>query len=87
MTATAHRAEYRRPWLYPKQAEFLFTPARYSLTEASTKSGKTAGCIVWLFEQAAIHGRPGRHYWWVAPTYPTAKIAFRRMKRATPRTL
>jgi hypothetical protein len=91
MTATASKpqeprqAVYRRPWLYEKQRAFLFTPARYSLTEASTKSGKTAGCIVWLFEQAALKGKPGRNYWWVAPTYGTAKIAFRRMKRAAPR--
>jgi hypothetical protein len=89
MTTTAPRkaVRYQRPRLYPKQAAFLFTPARYSLTEASTKSGKTVGCIVWLFEQAAVHGGPGRNYWWVAPTFPVAKIAFRRMKRSVPRTL
>lgn len=89
MTTTAPRraVRYQRPRLYPKQAAFLFTPARYSLTEASTKSGKTVGCIVWLFEQAAVHGGPGKNYWWVAPTFPVAKIAFRRMKRSVPRTL
>src|SRR3990167_7532161 len=84
MTSTAG---YQRPWLYPKQAAALFTPARYSLVEASTKSGKTVGCIAWLFEQAALQGRPGRNYWWIAPTLPVAKIAFRRMKRAIPRQL
>ena len=87
MTATPRAATYRRPRLYAKQAAFLFTPARYSLTEASTKSGKTVGCIVWLFEQAAVHGGPGRNYWWVAPTFSVAKIAFRRMKRSVPRQL
>jgi hypothetical protein len=80
-------AEYRRPYLYPKQSAFLFTPARYSVVEASTKTGKTVGCLVWLFEQAAIHGAAGRNYWWVAPTFPVATIAFRRMKRAIPRGL
>lgn len=79
--------QYRRPWFYPKQAAFLFAPARYSITEASTKTGKTVGCIAWLFEQAAVHGRTGRNYWWVAPTFSVAKIAFRRMKRAIPRAL
>jgi len=89
MTATAppRRLEYVRPWLYPKQTAALFDPARYSIIEASTKSGKTVGCMVWLFEQAALQGRPGRNYWWVAPTLDVAKIAYRRMKRAVPRQL
>ena len=38
--------------MYPKQIDAIFTPARYSVIEASTKSGKTVGCIIWLFEQA-----------------------------------
>lgn len=79
--------QYTRPPLYAKQAEFLFTPKRYSVTEASTKSGKTVGCIAWLFEQASVHGAPGRNYWWIAPTFAVGKIAFRRMKRAVPHEL
>ena len=79
--------EYQRPWLYPKQAEALFNDARYSIVEASTKSGKTVGCMAWIFEQAALNGRPGRNYWWIAPTLPTAKIAYRRLKRGIPRDL
>lgn len=79
--------EYVRPFLYPKQAAFLFAEARYSIVEASTKTGKTVGCMVWLFEQAALGSGDGRNYWWVAPTFPVAKIAFRRMKRAVPREL
>jgi len=77
---------YERPALYPKQAAFLFTPARYSVVEASTKSGKTVGCLVWLFEQAIapIVDQRGRNYWWVAPVYPVAKIAYRRLKRFLP---
>ena len=73
MTTAFKPVAYQRPKLYAKQAAFLFTPARYSLTEASTKSGKTIGCIVWLFEQAAVHGGPGKNYWWVAPTFPVAE--------------
>lgn len=76
--------EYRRPWLYPKQLEAIFHDKRYGCIEASTKAGKTVGCIAWLFEQAAIHGKPGRNYWWVAPIFPQAKIAFRRLKRYLP---
>lgn len=78
---------YQRPELYAKQAAFLFAPERYSVTEASTKSGKTVGCMAWLFEQASVYGKDGRNYWWVAPTLAVSKIVFRRMKRAIPRIL
>jgi hypothetical protein len=86
----AARIEYERPWLYPKQREAIFDckdpsgqPARYGLIEASTKAGKTVACIAWLFEQA-LSGAPGQNFWWVAPVYPQAKIAFRRLKRGLP---
>lgn len=79
--------EYQRPWLYPKQLAAIFHDRRYGLIEASTKAGKTSGCIAWLFEQAAVHGAEGRNYWWVAPIFPVAKIAFRRLKRYLPRPL
>ncbi len=86
MTATAPErgAIYTRPHLYPKQAAFLFAPARYSITEASTKTGKTVGCMVWLTERT-LAGRAGQNFWWVAPTLAVAKIAFRRVKRSLPR--
>ena len=71
---------YQRAALYPKQEEAIFCDARYGLVEASTKSGKTVGCLVWLHEQAALRGGPGRNFWWVAPIFPMAKIAFRRLK-------
>lgn len=71
---------------YAKQKLFIDAPTRYTIVEATTKAGKTVGCIVWLFEQAIapIEGRKdkeGTNYWWVAPVYTQAKIAFRRMKR------
>lgn len=75
---------YHRPWLYPAQEAALFAPARYAIVEASTKSGKTVGALAWLVEQAILHGRPGRNYWWVAPIYPQAAIAYRRLKRMLP---
>lgn len=86
MPATAEaprRMVYHRPWMYPKQTAAIFAPERISIIEASTKSGKTVGCMVWLTEQA-MGGQPGRNYWWVAPIYPQAKIAFRRLKRGMP---
>lgn len=71
------------------QKDFLYNPHRYTVVEASTKTGKTFSMIFWLYEQA--HGlengkeirkvRPGNHFWWVAPTYAQAKIAFNRLWR------
>lgn len=72
--------------MYPKQLDAIFCKERYGLIEASTKAGKTVGCIVWLYEQA-FGGKEGRNYWWVAPIYPQAKIAFRRLKRTLPASL
>jgi hypothetical protein len=49
-----------RPKLYPKQEAAIFDPRRISIVEASTKSGKTAGCIAWLAEMA-MGGKPVRN--------------------------
>lgn len=88
MSSTATEVKevrYERPPLYPKQEDALFDPARYVVVEASTKSGKTVGCLVWIHEIAALEGGPGRNYWWVAPIRRTARIAFRRLKLFLPR--
>lgn len=71
---------YERPWVYEKQAAFLFTPAIYSVVEATTKSGKTTGCCIWLNEKAALEGFVGWNGWWVAPIRAQAKIAYDRFK-------
>jgi hypothetical protein len=68
--------EYERPWIYPAQHDAIFCSERYAIVEASTKSGKTVGCLIWLAEQA-MAGKAGRNYWWGAPIYAQAKIAFR----------
>lgn len=96
--------QYERPILikqYKKQVEFIDAPARFTVVEATTKAGKTLGCIVWLYEQAIsnygsfcvdengnlqpttgnLESKDGYNYWWVAPTYKVAKIAYRRFKR------
>ncbi len=87
MTTTPTRPlEYTRPWLYDKQKAAIFCPERYSVVEASTKSGKTVGCMVWLAEQAMVDGK-NRNYWWIAPIYAQAKIAYRRLKNGLPREL
>jgi hypothetical protein len=81
--------EYERPTLYPKQEEAIFyprdafgDPARFSFIEAGTKTGKTVGCIAWLYEQA-LQG-PFGNYWWIAPVSGQAKIAYTRMKNFYP---
>lgn len=86
--------EYERPWLYEKQRLAIFdpvdlngVPARWAWIEASTKAGKTVGAMAWLFELALMTGLPGRNYWWVAPVYPQAKIAYRRLKLGLPKEL
>lgn len=68
------------PRLYPRQRAAIYAPERYSLIEASTKCGKTMGCMVWLLDQAWAHGQPGRNYWWVAPIFDQAAIAFKRIR-------
>ncbi len=100
--------KYKRPEKirqYKKQIEFMDAPCRFTVVEATTKAGKTVGCIVWLYEQAiSEHGsfyvdkdgifhsttgkilnKEGFNYWWVAPTYKIARIAFRRFKRFMPK--
>lgn len=69
------------PPLYPKQRAAILSPARYTIIEATTKAGKTAGCLIWILREAWNKGRDNRNWWWVAPVIPQAKIAFRRLKR------
>lgn len=65
---------------YQKQMDFINAPTRYTAVEATTKAGKTVGCIVWLYREACA-GKSGDNCWWVAPIHAQSKIAFRRMKR------
>ncbi len=80
-TAKNIKLNYTQPYLYPKQKAAIFDPHRVLVCEASTKSGKTSGCVVWLFEQA-LQGKKNQHYWWIAPVHAQALIAFNRMRRA-----
>ncbi len=68
------------PPLYPRQHAAIFDPARYSLIEASTKAGKTVGCMAWILDRAWTYGKPGRNFWWVAPVSDQAAIAFKRIR-------
>ena len=75
------RQPWERPSLYPAQEAAIFGDQRIVCVEASTKSGKTVGCLAWLTEQAIEQGRTGFAYWWIAPIYSQARIAFERFKR------
>lgn len=75
----AVKINYTRPPLFPYQIAILDCLARFTVTIASTKVGKTASHIVWLFEQA-LQCKANQSVWWIAPTFSQAKIAFDRMK-------
>jgi len=72
---------YTRPFMYEKQERAIFCPQRFSAIEASTKSGKTVGSIAWIIEKAFKYKR-GQNAWWIAPVYPQADIAYRRIKQS-----
>ena len=76
--------KYIRPYLYPEQEAALFAKERYSWIEASTKSGKTVGALAWIYEDALLRGWINRHWWWIAPVYSQADIAFRRLGKMMP---
>jgi phage FluMu gp28-like protein len=71
--------QYNRPFIYNYQRAILDSEARFTVTEASTKVGKTASHIIWLFEQA-LTLKENQSVWWVAPVYSQAEIAFNRMR-------
>jgi hypothetical protein len=73
--------EIKRPKLTSYQEAFLYNSSRFTITEASTKVGKTFSHIWWIFEEAhKPYNKPGHNHWWVAPVYNQTKIAFNRMK-------
>ena len=81
---TLQQVEYMRPQMYKQQLDAIFCDERYSVIEASTKSGKTFGCICWLIEQAMLPKVQNANYWWVAPVSVQARIAFTRTKNYLP---
>ena len=81
------KIEIKRPKLTSYQKDFLYNDSRFTVTEASTKVGKTFSHIWWLYEQAhSPENKIGYNHWWVAPVYAQAKIAFNRMKAKVVRT-
>lgn len=64
------------------QRNFLYNPHRFTSVIASTKVGKTYSLIVWFLEKTLRHPKSYGEFWWVAPIKGTAKIAYKRLKRA-----
>jgi len=69
--------------LYPKQYEAIFNPAGLVLIEASTKSGKSDGCLVWQITQI-LTDRLRRLHIWLAPTRELAREMYHRAKQMLP---
>jgi len=72
--------EIKRPKFADYQKKIIESKKRFTVTEASTKCGKTYSHIFWLFEEAH-KGSSGFEYWWVAPVFSQAEIAFKRLMR------
>lgn len=77
----ANKLKITKPDLTSYQNDILYSPARFTICEASTKIGKTFSHIWWIFEQANNSElKPGSNVWWVAPVYSQTKIAFNRLR-------
>lgn len=70
------------------QSKIIHSHARFTVTEAGTKTGKTYSHLYWLFKEAHTpwEGKDtdwlvGKNYWWVAPVYQQSEIAYRRLQR------
>jgi len=61
------------------QKAIIYSPKRFTVTEAATKVGKTISHLYWLFAEQAHQGKSTYEYWWVAPVYSQAEIAFKRL--------
>ena len=71
----------KKPNLTSYQKDFLYNSCRFTITEASTKVGKTFSHIWWIYERAhETWNKPNYNHWWVAPVYDQAKIAFNRLR-------
>lgn len=70
-----------KPNLTSYQDRILYNDSRFTITEASTKVGKTFSHIWWIFERAhESWNKLNYNHWWVAPVYSQAKIAFKRLR-------
>jgi phage FluMu gp28-like protein len=77
-----NKVRIKRPKLTGYQKDILYTKERFTVCEASTKVGKTYSHLWWLFDVAHKPNKLAANFWWIAPVYSQAKIAFTRMRRA-----
>lgn len=76
------QVEIHRPHLTAYQEEILYNGARFTIATCSTKVGKTFSALFGIYESAhQPNVKDGDMFWWVAPTYGQAKIAYKRLKR------
>ena len=76
------KIKVKKPKLTSYQKAFLYNDARFTITEASTKAGKTFAHIYWIYERAHKDwNKEGYNHWWVAPVYSQTEIAFNRLRR------
>jgi phage FluMu gp28-like protein len=73
--------EIIRPRLTDYQKAIIYCAVRFTVTTAATKTGKTFSHLWWLFEEAGSSTKQGANYWWVAPVFSQAEIAFNRLRR------
>lgn len=73
------KLKIKSPKLTGYQDKIVNSP-KNTITEATSKGGKTHSHIWWLFREAhQKHVQPGWNFWWTAPIYEQAKIAFNRI--------
>lgn len=78
----SYNIKVKRPNLTTYQKEILYNSSRFTVTEASTKVGKTFSHIWWIYERAhEPWNKDGYEHWWIAPVYSQSRIAFKRLKR------
>ena len=81
------KLEIEPPQFTSYQNLILNSDKRFTITEACTKSGKTFSHIFWLFAISHSDDTQGRkvkagdEFWWIAPVYSQAEIAFKRIIR------
>ena len=64
----------------PCQCIKLADPRGLYLTDRHIVTHNTVGLIVWIMERV-MAGEEGQHFWWVAPIFPQAYIAFERLRK------
>lgn len=70
----------KKPKLTSYQEAIKNSTARIIIVEASTKVGKTF-LMIWIIFVAAVTGKSGQNFWWIAPIFTQTKIAFTRLRR------